>query len=124
MTSQHNVWLFLFIAVSIGAMLVTQIGINAQLRTYLHSPLQTAFISFLVGAIVLGAMCLIQGQPLFKVSSTQSFPFWLWLGGCCVCGWQYFLSAKNGRFGLVFGRIVWASDGLAGIRPKRLVGLS
>lgn len=103
MTSQHNAWLFLFIAVSIGAMLVTQIGVNAQLRTHLHSPLQTAFISFVVGAIVLGAMCLIQGQPLFKVSSTQSFPFWLWLGG--VLGAVYvagsiFLAPRMGALAL------------------------
>lgn len=74
-------WLLLILAVSIGAGLVFQIGVNAQLRTYLHSPIQAAFISFFVGTVVLGSLCLIQGQPLFKVSSPESFPFWLWLGG-------------------------------------------
>lgn len=74
-------WVLLFLAMAIGVGLVSQAGINAQLRTYLHSPLQAAFISFFVGTVALAIVCLIQGQPLFKPSVSGTVPFWLWFGG-------------------------------------------
>lgn len=81
MSSQQNVWLLLIMAIAIGAGLVSQAGINAQLRTYLHSPIQAAFISFFVGTIALALVCLVQGQPLFKINGAVSPPLWLWCGG-------------------------------------------
>lgn len=65
----------------VGASLASQAGLNAQLREGLSSPIQAAFISFLVGTIILGVLCIQQGQPWFTKASFSNIPWWAWLGG-------------------------------------------
>lgn len=65
----------------VGTSLASQAGLNAQLREGLSSPIQAAFISFLVGTIILGALCLQQGQPWFTKASMSNIPWWAWFGG-------------------------------------------
>jgi transporter family-2 protein len=65
----------------VGASLASQAGLNAQLRLALTSPIQAAFISFLVGTIILGGLCLYQGQAWFTKTSLSGVPWWAWLGG-------------------------------------------
>jgi transporter family-2 protein len=43
----------------VGTSLASQAGLNAQLRVALSSPIQAAFISFLVGTIILGVVGLV-----------------------------------------------------------------
>lgn len=72
---------FMPLAMGIGVAMATQTAINAQLRDYLHSPIQAAFISFLVGTLILGVFTLIQ-QPKFSLDELSRIPWYLWLGGC------------------------------------------
>ena len=82
-SSVSNLGLYFLIAFSIliGFSLASQAGVNSQLRLALSSPIQAAFISFLVGTIVLGIIALIQGDSWFKPNSISNIPWWAWLGG-------------------------------------------
>ena len=52
--------LFLPLALGVGIAMAFQTAINAQLREHLHSPIQAAFLSFLVGTILLAFMVYFQ----------------------------------------------------------------
>ncbi len=70
------------LAMGIGVAMATQTALNAQLRTYLHSPLQAALLSFLVGSVVLAVLVYAQSTPKPSWSTLQQIPWYLWLGGC------------------------------------------
>lgn len=73
---------FLFLsAIVIGFSLASQAGVNSQLRTALASPIQAAFLSFLIGTIVLGVIILVQKDKWFSASEAFNVPWWAWLGG-------------------------------------------
>jgi len=61
--------------------LASQAGVNSQLRLALSNPIQAAFISFLVGTLILGLICFAQGETWFKSGSLSQLPWWAWLGG-------------------------------------------
>lgn len=67
--------------VVIGVSLASQAGVNSQLKIGLYSPIQAAFISFLVGTLILGSISLIQGKPWLQPDGLPSIPWWAWLGG-------------------------------------------
>jgi transporter family-2 protein len=73
---------FLFLsAIVIGISLASQAGVNSQLRTALASPIQAAFLSFLIGTIILGVIVLVQNEKWFSSSEAFNVPWWAWLGG-------------------------------------------
>ncbi len=73
---------FLFLsAIVVGVSLASQAGVNSQLRTALATPIQAAFISFLIGTVVLGAITLVQNDKWFSASEAFNVPWWAWLGG-------------------------------------------
>lgn len=74
--------LLLPLALGIGIAMTFQTAINAQLREYLHSPLQAALLSFLVGTIVLAVFVFFQSQPKPSFAQFTQIPWYLWLGGC------------------------------------------
>ncbi len=74
-------WISLVLAFSAGAVLPLQAGINSQLRTYAGSPLIAAFISFLIGTLLLFAMTLVLRLPWPSLSLLAQAPWWAWLGG-------------------------------------------
>lgn len=76
-----NVYLLLPLSLLIGLSLASQAGVNSQLRIALNSPIQAAFISFLVGTIILGAIAFAQGLPWFKPGTVSTIPWWAWVGG-------------------------------------------
>lgn len=76
-----NIYLLLPLSLLIGLSLASQSGVNAQLRVALSSPIQAAFISFLTGTIILGAIAFAQGLPWFKPGTLSSIPWWAWAGG-------------------------------------------
>ena len=61
--------------------LVSQAGVNSQLRVALASPIQAAFISFFIGTVILGAIALLQGGEWIEWHATKAIPWWAWLGG-------------------------------------------
>ncbi|ASI90725.1 DMT family transporter [Vibrio mediterranei] len=69
------------LSVVVGVGLVSQAGVNAQLKVGMSSSLQAAFVSFVVGTAVLGMLVVIEGKPWFPQGSISSLPWWAWIGG-------------------------------------------
>jgi transporter family-2 protein len=74
-------WLYLLFAVAAGAMLPFQFGINAQLSNWVGSPIRAAFVSFLVGTIVLLIISVFVRKPLPALERLGDVPWWVWIGG-------------------------------------------
>ena len=74
--------LFVILALLTGVTIAVQTGINTQLRSFLGSPLQAVFVSFMVGTLMV-ALALIgrREAPLF--GKWTQMPWWMWLGGVC-----------------------------------------
>ncbi|WP_444931940.1 DMT family transporter [Microbulbifer sp. SSSA002] len=71
----------LVFALVVGGSLASQAGVNSQLRVALNTPIQAAFISFLVGTVILGTISLFQSETWFTRASISAVPWWAWLGG-------------------------------------------
>jgi transporter family-2 protein len=65
----------------IGVAMSLQNALNTQLREYLHSPLQSALLSFLVGTIVLALLVFFQSAEKPTLTTFTQIPWFLWLGG-------------------------------------------
>ncbi|WP_444908797.1 DMT family transporter [Microbulbifer sp. TRSA005] len=76
-----STYTLLVFALIVGASLASQAGVNSQLRVALHTPIQAAFISFLIGTLILGSISLFQSESWFTKESITSIPWWAWLGG-------------------------------------------
>lgn len=70
------------LTMGIGIAMTFQTAINTQLREYLHSPLQAALLSFLVGTLLLAILVIVQAEQRPSLSSLAVIPWYLWLGGC------------------------------------------
>ena len=79
--TNFSIYFLLPLSVIIGFSLASQAGVNSQLRSALSNPVQAAFISFLIGTIILGIVALIQGDTWFKPNALITIPWWAWLGG-------------------------------------------
>jgi transporter family-2 protein len=75
------IWLYLLFAFAGGAVLPVQAGINAQLATWLGSPVRAAFVSFAVGTLVLLAASALVFKPLPSWGRIGDAPWWVWVGG-------------------------------------------
>jgi transporter family-2 protein len=73
-------FLFIIIALALGAILPMQAAINARLAKTAGSPVIAAFISFAVGTIALMLFLMISSQFKLGFISSQS-PWWIWTGG-------------------------------------------
>jgi transporter family-2 protein len=73
-------WPYYLFAIAAGAMLPIQFGINAQLASWVGSPLRATLVSFAVGTLVLFAATLVfaRGWPADRAAGA---PWWVWLGG-------------------------------------------
>jgi transporter family-2 protein len=58
-----------------------QFGINAQLATWLDSPVRAAFVSFLTGTIILAVAAALVFKPVPSLNRLGQAPWWVWLGG-------------------------------------------
>jgi bacterial/archaeal transporter family-2 protein len=72
---------YLAFAVAAGAMLPIQFGINAQLSHWVGSPVRAAFVSFLVGTLVLLVVSAFVRKPLPSLDRLGDVPWWVWTGG-------------------------------------------
>lgn len=73
--------LLLPLTLGIGIAMSLQTAINSQLREYLNSPVQAAFLSFLIGTVTLSMLMLLQAQEKPSFSQLAQVPWFLWLGG-------------------------------------------
>jgi transporter family-2 protein len=71
----------LLLAMLIGAALPVQAGVNSQLRVGLGHPMLAATVSFVVGAVALGAVALAQRAPIPGGAVLARLPWWVWGGG-------------------------------------------
>ena len=74
-------WLYLLFAFAGGVVLPFQAGINAQLGEWLGSPVRAAFVSFLVGTLVLLVAAALVFKPFPSWSKVGNAPWWVWIGG-------------------------------------------
>jgi bacterial/archaeal transporter family-2 protein len=75
------IWGYLLFALAAGAMLPIQFGINAQLASWLGSPVRAALVSFVVGAVSLAAVALVAARGWPSAERVSAAPWWLWIGG-------------------------------------------
>ncbi len=68
-------------AVAAGAMLPIQFGINAQLASWVGSPLRATLVSFVVGSVVLFLAALLFARGVPAAAKLSAAPWWVWLGG-------------------------------------------
>lgn len=74
--------LFLMLVTAVtGSILPLQAVINAKLGKVSGGPVISAFISFLVGTVVLAVYLLITRRHVIQWSGLQSAPVWLFAGG-------------------------------------------
>ncbi len=74
-------WAYLLVAFAAGVALPFQAGINAELAEWLHSPVRAAFVSFVVGTLLLVVAAALVFKPLPSWSRLGDAPWWVWLGG-------------------------------------------
>jgi transporter family-2 protein len=71
----------LLLAVFIGSLLPVQTGVNAQLRTFLGTPMATALVSFVVGTVGLLVAVLWLRTPVPLAEAWSHSAWWQWTGG-------------------------------------------
>ena len=82
MKLSNQLLVLLPLAMGIGIAMSIQTAINSQLREYVHSPLQAALLSFLVGTIVLAFFVFFQSAAKPSLQELNQIPLYLWFGGC------------------------------------------
>ena len=89
--SQANQWIWRLIGISAGMLTAVQFAINGELGSILNSPVRAAFVSFLVGTIVLIATVGLKERTFAGLKNTfkQNAPWWIWIGG--ILGGLYVL---------------------------------
>jgi transporter family-2 protein len=71
----------LLFAFAAGVVLPFQAGINAELAEWVQSPVRAAFVSFLVGTVILLLAALLVTRPLPSGNRLADAPWWVWVGG-------------------------------------------
>ena len=74
-------FLFIIMALVLGALLPIQAIINARLSRVVSSSIVTAFISFAVGTIALFFYLLLTRQFHLQAIPFRQSPWWIWIGG-------------------------------------------
>lgn len=73
---------FVLLALLTGVVITVQTGINTRLRSYLESPLQAVFVSFMVGTVLV-LLALVGKRDAPAPAKLAQMPWWMWLGGVC-----------------------------------------
>ena len=131
--------IFLVLLLTLAGMgLTLQQAVNSRLRLAVGSPVLSALISFLVGAVVLGILAAVGAFGRGKLTDLDSLPWWAWIGG--LFGAFYVTLAVIGVprvgaavviccavFGQLLAALVMDSMGWLGVprvalNPSRVVG--
>ncbi len=130
--------LYLILALIAGAFLPLQAGINSQLRIYAGNPVIAAFISFLVGTIVLLAIAFGMRLEWPSVAGFANAPWWVWTGGALGAFFVYLAIVLADTLGaavlvsfIIAGQMLasitldhygWAGFSKHPINPTRILG--
>ena len=133
-------WLYLLFALAAGTMIPFQAGINAQLSTWVGSPMRAAFVSFAVGTVALLALTLAFARGLPESGRVGDAPAWVWIGGLLGAFYVFGSIVTAPRLGAVtFIAVVLAGQAIASLAvdhfgwvgfdehpltPGRLVGIA
>lgn len=74
-------FLFIVIAIIAGAVLPLQAGLNVILGKATHQPIFSAFVSFLVGTLVLFVYLLVIRFDFTSITQAKSVTPWVWISG-------------------------------------------
>lgn len=72
---------YLILALAAGMLMPVQAGINAKLAGVIDGAIPAAFVSFLVGTLVLGLVLAAMGQGIPFGRALPASPWWYWVGG-------------------------------------------
>lgn len=73
-------WIIMLLVALAGGATALQAPTNARLAGALASPVNAAFVSFLVGTAALGLLALtLQTRP--DAAAMKALPWWTWIGG-------------------------------------------
>jgi len=73
-------WIIMLLVALAGGATALQAPTNARLAGALASPVNAAFVSFLVGTAALGVLALtLQTRP--DAAAMKALPWWTWIGG-------------------------------------------
>ncbi|MBG0791842.1 MAG: DMT family transporter [Desulfovibrionaceae bacterium] len=73
-------WIYVLFGLVAGMTMPVQAGVNLRLRESLSDPVYAAFVSFTVGAVVLGVYG-FSLRPAPTMAMISSAPWWSWTGG-------------------------------------------
>lgn len=79
-----RVWLWRLAAVSIGMVSASQVAVNGYLGRVLGASLRAAVVSFAIGTLAIGLLCLAQAwvrQSALLIVPRRRLPLWIWTGG-------------------------------------------
>ncbi|UJX40139.1 DMT family transporter [Desulfovibrio sp. JY] len=72
---------FIILAIVAGMLMPVQAGINAKLADVINGAIPAAFVSFLVGTLVLGLVLAVMAQSVPLSRALPVTPWWYWVGG-------------------------------------------
>ena len=110
------IWLYVLFALAAGAMIPFQAGVNAQLSTWVGSPMRAALVSFAVGtvALLLVTLAFARGWP--GAARMTDAPPWVWVGGLLGAFYVFGSIVTAPRLGAVtFVAVVLAGQSLASV---------
>ncbi len=74
-------YLFYLLPALAGLTITTQAGVNSQLRFAINNPWIAAFISFLVGTVLLGLIIVFTKQPVPSFAALKAVELYKYSGG-------------------------------------------
>lgn len=108
-------WLWRIFGVIAGMLSATQIAVNGYLGKVVESPIKASAISFAIGIIFLGVVCIATSRKRHVAEESQEkHPWWIWFGG--ILGGLYILAnvTLSGQIGTGMTVIVLLIGATAG----------
>ena len=110
------IWAHLLFALAAGAMIPFQAGINAQLASWVGSPMRAAFVSFAVGTAALFVLTLAFARGWPGAEKVGDAPAWVWIGGLLGAFYVFGSIVTAPRLGAVtFIALVLAGQAVASL---------
>lgn len=79
--NNRNLWIFRIAGIIVGMLGASQTAINGYLGVIFHSSVKAAFVSFLMGSLVLILIVIFSYPHLEIKNQFRRGPWWMWCGG-------------------------------------------